>query len=220
MKTGIIICTHNRSDLLKQCLESINNADIKNDVLFFIVDDCSTETNVVYLVTDFSKNHLVKINTKTSNKGIHDSLLIGFERAFYSGCDVVINLDSDAVINKEAINILLELHNQFPHTIVTGFNTLICDATTKQPRHPIISTHDKYFKKRSIGGINMCMNKMIYDKYVRHELNRYNWDWRVCHNLQMDNKYFIVSNPSCVQHIGIGEGMHVNQPDFAEDFKM
>jgi len=64
MKLGIIITTFERPEYLKQCLESINNADIKNDVLFFIVDDCSTDINVFNLINNFSKNHFVIFDLK------------------------------------------------------------------------------------------------------------------------------------------------------------
>ena len=136
-------------------------------------------------------------------------------------CDVVMNLDSDAIIKKNGIETLLHLHSRFSHTIVSGFNTLVPDAGTKKPRHPIVSEHKDYFTKKSIGGINMLMNKEMYLKYIEPELNRYNWDWRVCQRMQKDKKLFIVSNPSVVQHLGIKSaigGIHNINPDIAHDF--
>ena len=218
MKLGIVICTYERPNLLAQCMQSILAADKPLGTQIVFVDDNSKGKELEHIL----HSHLYSVITKTENKGIHDSIKQGFNYLFYTqDCDVVMNLDSDAIIKKNGITKLLELHEQFPDTIVSGFNTLVPDSVTRKPRHPIVSEFDNYVTKKSIGGINMVVNKNVYEKYVLPELHSYNWDWRVCHRMQKDNKLFIVSKPSVVQHLGIQSaigGIHNINPDIADDF--
>ena len=217
MKLGIVICTYERPDLLAQCKKSILAADKPSDHEIVFVDDCSKNELTIGLLATERYGAAIK----DKNTGIHDSLKIGFHYLIAEGCDILMNLDSDAIIKKNGIETLLHLHSRFSHTIVSGFNTLVPDAGTKKPRHPIVSEHKDYFTKKSIGGINMLMNKEMYLKYIEPELNRYNWDWRVCQRMQKDKKLFIVSNPSVVQHLGIKSaigGIHNINPDIAHDF--
>lgn len=216
MKVGIVVCTHNRSHYLKKCLDSIKKSLIPKNTVLFFVDDGSEDIRVKKMVNDFCKsvgNSFALYKTRT---GIHGSLAIGFKLAIQHGCDILINIDSDAVVSKNWIDVLVKLHLSHADTIVSGFNTLSCDVDTKQPRHPIVSQGDGFVLKKSIGGINMCFSKEVYKKYVEQNL-RDNWDWNVCRRMRVYDKYFVVSVPSVVQHIGV-EGMHNLNPDVSHDF--
>jgi glycosyltransferase involved in cell wall biosynthesis len=218
MKLGIVICTYERANLLAQCQLSILCADKPDNHDIVFVDDHSMSPEVLSLLN----THDYSTMFKDENKGIHDSIERGFNYMFNTcGCDVVMNLDSDAIIKKNGIIKLLELHDKFPDTIVSGFNTLARDVNTHKERHPITESFDNYVTKKSIGGVNMMMNKEIFDTYVLPELHSYNWDWRVCKRMQKDNNLFIVSSPSVVQHLGIKSaigGIHNLNPDIADDF--
>lgn len=216
MKIGIVICTHNRLVYLEKCLESIEKSFIPLNSTLFFVDDGSEDYRVIDLINSFCSVRKSTFSHFKKRMGIHHSLLLGFDALIMDGCDILINIDSDAIVSKNWITVLLKLHFENEDTIVSGFNTLSCDIYTKQPRHPVVKEFNDYILKRSIGGINMCFNKIVYDKYVRKSLVN-NWDWNLCHSFKMENKYFVVSKPSVVQHIGT-EGMHKSNPDISHDF--
>jgi GT2 family glycosyltransferase len=216
MKIGIVICTHNRLHYLKKCLKSIKESHIPDNAVLFFVDDGSEDKKVKDAINKFCQNMNNSFAFYKVRTGVHDSLAMGFRAAIQNGCDVLINIDSDAIVSKNWIEVLINLHISHADTIVSGFNTLSCDVLTKQPRHPIVAQRENYVLKKSIGGINMCFNKYVYKKYVEQNL-RDNWDWNVCRRMRVHDKYFVVSTPSVVQHIGI-EGMHNLNPDVSHDF--
>jgi glycosyltransferase involved in cell wall biosynthesis len=217
MKVAVIICTYNRPDYLKQCLDSIEQSFIPEGVHFYIVDDASEDTKVYLLIDDFLKRNTNSTIILNDKKGIHGSLLIGVKAAMQDKCDTFINIDGDAIVSKDWLTVLIALHKRNIHTIVSGFNTLSCDYHTKKSRHPVIHEYGDFVLKKSIGGINMCFNKRIYFGYIEKNLIN-NWDWNVCREMRKRDNYFVVSKPSVIQHIGV-EGMHNLNPDISHDFK-
>jgi glycosyltransferase involved in cell wall biosynthesis len=225
MKIGLTISCYKRPQYLKQCLDYLRLSNL-DGVTICIVDDGSDDMETLRLIDAFrlEYNNTCLCEYKISSKGIESSLLYGFEKLIYLGCDVIMNLDSDAIVKNNFITVLIGLHKKHSDTIVTGFNTLVPDYKTRKSRHPIVAWQEGYVSKFSIGGINMVMNKLVYEKYVKYELTKgYGWDWRVCQNIRKDNKLFVVSTPSVIQHIGINgdstvNGKHNLNPDIAADF--
>lgn len=225
MKIGLTISCYKRPEYLKQCFDSLRKSNL-DGVTICIIDDGSNCLDTLKLINDFREdfNHQCLCEYKYASKGIELSLLSGFERLIYLGCDVIMNLDSDAIVKKDFISVLVLLHNENINTIVSGFNTLVPDIKTRRSRHPIVIWGNGCVGKLSIGGINMVMSKEVYEKYVKSELTKgYGWDWRVCQNINKDKKIFVVSTPSVIQHIGINgdstvNGKHNINPDVAADF--
>ena len=216
MKTGLLITTFNRAVYLADCLESIRNIDVQNELAILIVDDKSTDPETIALVEGF---HFEKADVRkmflTKNQGISHALRTGFNYLFSCGCDVVINLDADAIVKPEFLTVLLNLKTLYPLHIVSGFNTQTVDPKTGKIRHRTISTYSDHCKKISVGGINMVLDEMLYKSIVLPALKKpSHWDWNVCASV----KEFIVSTPSVVQHIGLEKGIHKNNPDIAFDF--
>lgn len=217
MKLGIVIPCYNRAAYLKDCLNSVLKSDIPENTLFILINDGSKDPSVGITMTLFADLTNTIVFNKT-NSGVHKSLLLGFDTAFAKGCDVVMNLDSDAIVSKDWITRLLALHEKHSHTIVSGFNTLSQDGGTGKPRHPVTEERQGYVTKRSIGGINMCFNADVYYRTVRNNLiGNTHWDWMVSYEMQWRGIPFVVSKPSVVQHIGV-EGLHTDNPDVAHDF--
>lgn len=222
MKTGLIITTFNRPGYLKQCLESVSRADLSQINTVLIVDDCSADPETRRLIDDFDLDdiELIKCYSK-ENRSIKGSLLFGYD-VLFNTCDVVINLDADAIVRVDFIKVLLALKQQFPDNIVCGFNT------TVKNRNPIIEEFDNYFKKKYASGINMVINKIQYDSYTRPALvmcleKGGNWDFETSKLHEKDGKAVIVSKPSVIQHIGveISSMGHISKsepPDVATDF--
>jgi glycosyltransferase involved in cell wall biosynthesis len=220
MKLGIIITTYNRSYYLKQCLDSLKDADFPIETTLLFVDDTSEEHSVRYIIENYKSPVSKYAIFKETNQGIHDSLKRGFDYFFNKDFDLVMNLDSDAIVAKDFIYRLLNLKVTHPLMIASGFNTLTCDPNTKLPRHPIELLGDECCYKKSIGGINIVLDKELYLKYVSDCLTKgYGWDWKMSAKVKEDNNYFVVAKPSCIQHIGIDSTFnnHTN-PDIASDF--
>jgi glycosyltransferase involved in cell wall biosynthesis len=117
MKTALLITTFNRPDYLRRCLASVKRAGIK-DVL--IVDDCSTDKETLELL----KHCDYKFYCSPRRRGICNSLIVGIDTLFSPmGYDIVINIDADAIIRNDYMERMLELHNDFPDDIITGFHS-------------------------------------------------------------------------------------------------
>lgn len=226
-KVLILIPVYNRLELFNDCIQSILKSKIphdKYDIQFFVLDDNSfQEEQIRIIVRNFSQilkdKCKVHYHRSNFNKGINAILLFGIEYCFSTfEADTIAILDSDTIVSLLCLPVLLALHKYFPDTIVSGFNT------TTGGRHLVVDHCDGYVTKRTIGGINMVFNRSVYVKHVKNSfMGDKHWDWRVCHSITCDDRLFIVSKPSVIQHTGIKEGMHVGpgfQPDVAEDFQL
>lgn len=226
MKLGLIITTFNRVAYLRQCLSSISKADLSQVATIMIVDDCSTDKETIKLINDFELEgvELIKAFSK-ENRSIKGSLLFGLDLLFNS-CDVITNLDGDAIVTKSAFNRLLELHERFSEHIVSGFNCFTKNKDGSE-RHKVLDKQDTFTRRQSVGGINMIFSKERYYKWVRPALlksieQRLNWDDHTCRASWADGFEIITSSPSCVQHIGfessMGHSTGGEPPDVADDF--
>lgn len=228
MKVGLIICSYNRASYLSQCLASVVAADLSKVDVVMIIDDASTDPQTRRLIDDFDLENveLIKCYSK-ENRSIKGSLLFGLDLLFNS-CDLVTNLDGDAIIAKDAFNRLIDYKKRFGAYIVTGFN---CTTKNKDGsiRHKIISEWDDYNMKASVGGINMIFDKNQYLQIVRPALQKsikehLNWDHQACiTSMTGFGKEIVCMTPSCVQHIGteissMGHSAGGEPPDTAEDF--
>lgn len=206
MKTAVLIISFNRPLYLKQCLQSIANADLSKVDQVLIVDNNSTDTETNEILADCP----YKVIKRQQSAGISTNLLAGYGHLF-TDHDIVINFDSDAIIKHGCINRLLELYK--PGTLLTGFHS------TTLNRHKIISEHDGYCIKESVGGINFCIDKQAYANFVKPALEATiphgNWDHISCINACG----VMCTVPSLVQHIGIESSLgHHDNPDVADDF--
>lgn len=220
MRIGLVITTYNRPEYLKQCLESLREVVFPEDFLLLFIDDASTDEETLSMLESFTIGKETHVKYIQKNKGIHHSLLVGFNYLFGHRCELAMNLDADAIVKPDFIERLVEVQQKLKDKIVTGFNTLTPDPVTKRSRHPVVSHHAGYVKKNSIGGINMMMDEATFRKYLEPELQKgYNWDWRVCARVKNMRSFFAVTTPSCINHIGFDStfSKHLN-PDVAVDF--
>lgn len=219
--TGVLIVSYNRPQYFKRCLESFSKAVIPAGTVFMLIDDCSTDPETIRLFQEFQLPGVPIIkNANAVNKKIAANIKHGFENLFQFGCDIVMNFDSDAIIKPNAIEKLIQAKITYSRNIITGFNSKTKNADGSQ-RHEIVS-YDAYVNfKKSVGGINMVLNKSQYDGYVLPALQSGgNWDHKTCIK-SYDNGYPIAClYPSVVQHIGYDSSMgHSGEaPDVAEDF--
>lgn len=222
MKVGLIICTYNRPEYLRQCLESVAAADIPENVYLvpIIVDDASTDMQTKELV--FHSNY--NIICKAENKSIKDSMLQGCDWII-DKVDLIINLDGDAIVRKDFLSVLLELKRTFPDNIITGFNCLTKNRDGSE-RHKVLTKGIGFNTKKSVGGINMVFDKRQYNDWIRPALveclqTQGNWDHKACLRSEAAGFPIVCAVPSVVQHIGIDSAMGHSKsepPDVADDF--
>lgn len=215
MKVGIILTTYNRPELLRECLDSLRFAMVPRDMVL-IVDDCSADVMTKLLIDQSRYDHIIK----DKRAGIKDSLLKGYDYWFrLQKADLVINLDGDAQVSKDFLSTLLSLKSIYPDNIVCGFNTTVLN------RNPIVSEHELFYLKKYASGINMCVTREQFERYLLPALNGPgNWDFECSKLHEKDGKAVVVAKPSVVQHLGTKESSmgHIspgNPPDVAEDFK-
>lgn len=180
------------------------------------IDDASTDKSVISLINDYCITPIVKLQ----NRGIKDSLLFGYEHLFKNH-DLIINLDSDAIVAPNCFAELIRLKTKYPDRIITGFH-----STTKNKdgseRHIILEEWEDVYVKKSVGGINMIVNRQDYEKYVRPQLlSNGNHDHKLCLAAEADGKPVLCVKKSLVQHIGYVSSLHHSDdvPDTADDFK-
>ena len=75
---SVVLPVYNVAPYLKESLDSILNQTIQDFEIIFI-DDCSTD-NTIEIATSYHDSR-IKILSKTENKGLIDSLNIGFKAA-------------------------------------------------------------------------------------------------------------------------------------------
>lgn len=196
---------------------SLMDAKFEHEVEFYLVDDGSTDEDIPTLISMF-KPAGCKVNSirLPKNQGISKALVYGLQAALKNDCGLFMVLDSDTIVKPDFFQVLFDLKLRFMNYIVSGFNTQTIDHETGNPRHKTIETFGDFVKKKTIGGINMFFTLGQYNTIILRALKSPgHWDWNACKYSVMP---FIVSRPSVVQHIGISEGKHLNNPDVAFDF--
>jgi len=210
MKIALLITTYNRPDLLKRCLDSLSRCDLGQLHRVIIVDDCSDDTDTRELIGSQKWPVPMFAYYTEASYGIKHSIRTGCSIAFdLSRCDLVINLDPDAIVKPNFINELVRLKAQYPEHIISGFN---CD----HPKNPVlVSNPDSVFRKHC-NGINMLFDKQQYDTILHPALmGPGNWDYASTGRLP-----FVIAKPSLVQHIGVNRSTMGHQGgDTACDFK-
>jgi len=224
MKLGIVITTYNRPYYLRQCLDSLKNAVLPENTTLLFVDDASDDDQVRSMIENYKTSANKYAIFLETNQKVHVALRKGFDYLFDQKCDLVMNLDADAFVSVDFVKRLTDLKKQHPNFIVSGFNTLTPDPVTKKPRHPVLKVDYPInvgcCLKHSIGGINILIDKNLYDLYVAPSLDKgYGWDWKMSESVKKSGSFFVVATPSCIDHIGIDSTFdsHVN-PDKAADF--
>lgn len=207
MNTALIITTYNRPELLERCFMSVRNMSAMPN-LIIIIDDASSDKETHRLIGEFNTSCDVIKLLKPENKGINDSLLQACDIAFRR-CNVVINLDADAIVKPDFISRMLSLKQRFKRRIISGFN---CNSH----RNPVIEEGMDYVARKHCNGINMCFDYYQFTHIIKPALVKDgNWDFNSTHGVP-----FIISKPSLVQHIGHSySSMGHKGGDYAQDFK-
>ena len=219
-KYGIVLCCYNRPKYLKRTLTSLSKSNLHNSILC-IIDDYSKDIQTIQLIDDFKLSGVKIIKYRnTRNIGIQGSLMKGFD-LLYARCTYLLNIDSDVIMKKNWLQQLDSTYLNYQsifrkNCILTGFN---CTSTCQ---HYIIKEYDRFYVKKSIGGINMYFTSKLYINYIRTILLRskknYGWDWKVVRFANSHNIHLISTKPSVIQHIGTHGLNSKGRLDIAEDY--
>jgi glycosyltransferase involved in cell wall biosynthesis len=224
---SLLVTTYNRPNYLHQCLDSVKKADLSQLDTVMVIDDCSTDKETIRLINEFELEgvHLIKAFSK-ENRSIKGSLLFGCDLLFNS-CDIVINLDGDAIVATQFVNVLMKLKERFQENIITGFCCFTKNIDGSE-RHAVLKMADDYTERKSVGGINMLFDVRQYNNWIRPTLLKCieqggNWDDHTCRASIASGHRIITSRPSVVQHIGtefssMGHSVGGEPPDEASDF--
>jgi glycosyltransferase involved in cell wall biosynthesis len=197
---GLVMTTYNRPHFLRRCLDTLHSSFLDN-VIILLVDDGSDDEETLAILHSFSIPNVPIIKAFRLQKDgcrMYENLCYGWDLLCKQyACTYLCNLDSDTIVKKHWLSELqavyeIERPAQGP-LIVTGFNA--------EP-HPIIKPMKRYYVKKSIGGINLFFDQMIYDEIVRPHLTDIYWDWQVVEAMHEHNYPILCTRPSVIQHIG------------------
>jgi glycosyltransferase involved in cell wall biosynthesis len=210
MRIGLVITIHNRPEYLKRTFESLKKSKLHNTTIY-LVNDASFDKKTNKLFQEFYMPGVEIIREKNPiRKNMFYGLRKGWDYFYNNGYEILSNIDSDVDLKPHWQQKLIELYLKYPKRIITGFNTI------SGGRHAIVHEMPDCYYKNTIGGINMLFDRSLYD-IVEPCLSHRNWDWQVC---RAYDKYFIVSKPSVVQHIGFSSTQrHYDDVDVALDYE-
>ncbi|MGE8557198.1 MAG: glycosyltransferase family 2 protein [Acinetobacter sp.] len=106
-KIYAVIVTHNRQDLLLQCLDRlVSQTFVLENIV--IVDNCSTDGTISRLKDEILlKNPKIKLISLKENTGGAGGFSVGMKYAFDDGADFVWMMDDDALPQKTALEELM-----------------------------------------------------------------------------------------------------------------
>ena len=209
---GIVIPIYNRPEYLSLTLESISKSDLSDCVLVLIDDSSDDETLDIINAFELKDVPIVKI-FKKKNLNMFHSLTIGWGILQKIGCKYLCNVDADVLVKPTWIRTLVSTYENYQGAkpLLTGFNT------TKN-NHLNIEETDNYYKKLTVGGINLFFSNEYYDKFAILLTNRM-WDYNLSYYCNKNSIPIICTKPSVVQHIGyFGLNSNSQNYDYAYDF--
>lgn len=151
-KISVVICTHNRPELLKRAVRSVLNQTYKN-VELIVSDDSTNEhtKNIVSRIKIENPNFDIKYRKNKTNSGACYTRNRGIELAtgfFITG------LDDDDTFDKNRLKYFIDSYN--------SKYSFYCSNIT------VIDRNKKYLLFNGFGSI--CLNKILWYNYVGNQI--------------------------------------------------
>ncbi|MBK7524945.1 MAG: glycosyltransferase [Saprospiraceae bacterium] len=216
MLISTVICTHNRSNILKICLEHVQKQDLpKNDFEIIIINNNSTDTT-----EDVAQDFIIK-NEHSLNIRYYFEGKPGLSAARNRGIieskgDFINFIDDDALLPKEYLSNLKKNIVQLDNALFAGIGgKIIPRYFGHEPEWMsyftwgLVSKHDlgeKQMKYEKIGlyptGCNMTYKKTILqkvglfdeallrrcdDKYIAYEIKKYGGEIWYCPDVALEH---------------------------------
>ncbi len=113
VKYTVVIVTHNREQLLRECIDCVRNQSIPPDSII-IVNNASTDNTKTYLNVLRTQDKIFDIIDLSQNLGGAGGFARGITRALGKNVDCVLLIDDDAIIIREYMERILEKRQQHP----------------------------------------------------------------------------------------------------------
>ncbi|MCR4675079.1 MAG: glycosyltransferase [Lachnospiraceae bacterium] len=111
MKTAVVIVTHNRIELLKECLGCVNSQEIPFSRVI-VVNNLSTDGTKEYL--DSISDERYKIIHSRENLGGAGGFYVALQEAQKEEFDWILIIDDDAMIEKDYMKLLIQAGDKHP----------------------------------------------------------------------------------------------------------
>ncbi len=117
-KVSFIVPVYNRESYIRECLDSLQKQSEQN-IEIICVNDNSTDDSLKVLNNLSQNDNRIKVINHGSNKGAGGSRNTGLE---YASGEYVWFIDADDYIDKSALEILLNVFDEYPQVDVITFN--------------------------------------------------------------------------------------------------
>ena len=190
------LTTFNRKETLLNSLKSIKRLHQDHDYL--ILDDCSNEYDVSFLVENFQNWRVFRSGT---NSGRADFAISNLMNLFLeSGREYLILLDSDLIVDEDLSDFVCEYTNE-TDGIYSLFNT---------PSHESFELRGRWVLKNTVGSAaTVWKREVLQDIKQNVPVSRqFDWDWSKY--IRDKGLNIFVSERSYVQHLGFSNGQNSN----------
>jgi GT2 family glycosyltransferase len=130
MKLSIIIVSWNTKDLLRSCLESINQYPPGHPYEVFVVDNVSTDGSIEMVVEDFPQVQLIANKTNVGFAGGNNQAIS------QSVGDYILLLNPDTEVKPGALDALIDFLDETPEAGVAGAKLLNPDGSLQESCYP------------------------------------------------------------------------------------
>lgn len=214
---GILIPIYNRYNYVKYCFKSLQQSILNYKIIVLLFDDGSTDDNLLELMDSFTIPNITiikilcnrlnlinqsatDINTIMPGSAYPLTLRFGTDILFRMNAQLVVHMDSDAIVSVDWLYQLNKLYHLIDDKIkvINGFNS---------NEHVIIKEYGNYYTKNMTGGLGIVFDKLTYNTRIKHHLNHHAYDWRVFDEMNKNSETIYCTKPSVIQHIGIKSSM-------------
>lgn len=123
---GIAICTFNNRDLVIKCLHSIKRS-LFTDYHIYLVDNASSDGTYEAVEKEFPHEESLTIIRNEENLGCSGGFDTGIRAAYDNGHKYIACLDSDILLNDDAISILYDYLENHDDVAVAGSRVMYMD---------------------------------------------------------------------------------------------
>jgi len=138
MGIAVLIITFNRKKVVKECILSVLNSSLKPDKVL-IVDNGSTDGTTQFLRKEFPEITVISLD---KNYGPAGGAERGQRYLYKEGYDFIWMLDDDAIVEKSALSMLVNMNNKLSNEIGNNFfllSVIYGDRKFQKPLHNIHS---------------------------------------------------------------------------------
>lgn len=169
---SVVLCTRNRSNLLKRTLDALNNQTLgPNEYEIIVVDDCSNDNTALVCKNLTNKIPNMKFIRSETHSFLSSARNMGIE---HSKGDVVLFTDDDCIPRKDWIEKMVHELEHSP--IVAG--TIECSASSYLKSCYNVSQFYAYMPGKNsrridfIAGANMGFHRTVLDNLRRFQEGR------------------------------------------------